>query len=151
MDRARNALARTAAQIRTGHWLLAVFLKRTKRRRDDNCWFCHGLRMSKSHVFLHRPNAKLRAAREETLKDKDPGGIRMLLNNPRWEWQLLLTHLFIILATTPPSRRDMWPRKRKRKRNNARKSSDLGCALCASLGVRAPLTNLEKYMKEETN
>jgi len=37
-DKMRNALARTAAQIRTGHWRSAVYLKRIRKRADDNCW-----------------------------------------------------------------------------------------------------------------
>jgi hypothetical protein len=35
MDKARNAIARTATQIRTGHWRSAVYLRRIKRKRDD--------------------------------------------------------------------------------------------------------------------
>ena len=88
MNRARNALARIAVQIRTGHWRSAVFLKRIKKRRDDKCWFYHGPRMSRSHVLLHCSNAKLRAAREEACEGRVPGGIRVLLNNPRWEQRL---------------------------------------------------------------
>jgi len=42
MDRARNATARTATQIRTGHWRSATYLKRIRKRQDDTCWFCHG-------------------------------------------------------------------------------------------------------------
>jgi hypothetical protein len=37
MDQARNAIARTAAQIRTGHWRSAVYFKRVRKRRDDKC------------------------------------------------------------------------------------------------------------------
>jgi hypothetical protein len=37
MDRARNSVAQTATQIRTGHWRSAVYLKRIKKRRDDKC------------------------------------------------------------------------------------------------------------------
>jgi hypothetical protein len=35
------------------------------------------------HVLLHCPNAKLRAAREEAWEGKTPGGVRVLLANPR--------------------------------------------------------------------
>jgi len=45
--------------------------------------------MPRSHVLLHCPNAKLRAAREEAWESKDPGSIRVLLSNPRWERRLL--------------------------------------------------------------
>jgi hypothetical protein len=37
LDRAKNGIARTAAQIRTGHWRLAVYLKRIRKRQDDKC------------------------------------------------------------------------------------------------------------------
>jgi len=54
LDKMRNALARTAAQIRTGHWRSAVYLKRIRKRADDNCWFCQGsAKMTCSHVLLH--------------------------------------------------------------------------------------------------
>jgi hypothetical protein len=40
MDRARNAIAQTAAQIRSGHWRSAVYFKRTRKRKNDGgCWF----------------------------------------------------------------------------------------------------------------
>jgi hypothetical protein len=35
------------------------------------------------------PNANLRAAREKTWEGKTPGGVRVLLANPRWERRLL--------------------------------------------------------------
>jgi hypothetical protein len=42
LDGASNRLARTIAQIRTGHWLCAPYLKRTRKNRDeevsDRCW-----------------------------------------------------------------------------------------------------------------
>jgi len=81
----KNILARTVTQIRTGHWRSAVFLKRIRKCRDDNCWFCKRPKMTRSHVLLHCTIAQLRAAREEAWEGKDPGGIRVLLNNPRWE------------------------------------------------------------------
>jgi ribonuclease HI len=90
MDKARNCIARTATQIRTGHWRSAVFLKRIKRRKDDNCWFCGGrAKMTRSHALLHCPNATLAAARVEAWEGRNPGGIRVLLSNPRWERRLL--------------------------------------------------------------
>jgi hypothetical protein len=82
MDRARNSVARTAAQIRTGHWRSAANLKRIKKRRDDKCWFCRGWnRMARSHVLLHCSNVRIRAAREEAWEGKDPGSARVLLSN----------------------------------------------------------------------
>jgi hypothetical protein len=38
--------------------------------------------MTRSHVLLHCPNPRLRAARAEA---KDPRGVRVMLVNPRWE------------------------------------------------------------------
>ena len=90
MDGARNAIARTAAQIRTGHWRSAVYLKRIRKRRDDGCWFCEkGARMTRSHALLHCPNATLAVARVEAWEGRNSGGIRTLLSNPRWEKRLL--------------------------------------------------------------
>jgi ribonuclease HI len=90
MDQARNSIARTAAQIRTGHWRSAVYFKRIKKRRDDRCWFCEGkAKMTRSHALLHCPNATLAAARVEAWEGRNPGGVRVLLANPRWESRLL--------------------------------------------------------------
>ena len=90
MDHARNAIARTAAQIRTGHWRSAVYLRRIKKRKDDRCWFCKGgAKMTRSHALLHCPNATLAAARVEAWEGRNPGGVRVLLSNPRWESRLL--------------------------------------------------------------
>jgi hypothetical protein len=53
---------------------------------DDTCWFCSdSVRMTHYHVLLHCPNERLRAARVEAWEGKDPGGVRVLLVNPRWE------------------------------------------------------------------
>jgi hypothetical protein len=53
---------------------------------EDKCWFCRGLaKMTRSHVFLHCPNEGLRAARAEVWEGKNPGGIRVLLANPKRE------------------------------------------------------------------
>jgi hypothetical protein len=41
--------------------------------------------MTRSHVLLHCLNAKLRAARAEAWEGRTPGGVRVLLANPRWE------------------------------------------------------------------
>jgi hypothetical protein len=85
-DGARNAIARIAAQIRTDHWRLAVYLKRIRKLADDECWFCRRpVKMTRSHVLLHCPLEKLLAAREEAWEGKNPGGIRVLLTNPKWE------------------------------------------------------------------
>jgi hypothetical protein len=90
MDGARNSIARTAAQIRTGHWRSAAYFKRIRKRRDDKCWFCAGdARMTRSHALLLCPNATLAAARAEAWEWRDPGSIRVLQPNPRWERRLL--------------------------------------------------------------
>jgi hypothetical protein len=61
LDGARDCIA---AQIRTGHWRSAVYLKRIEKRQDDKCWFCRGRnRMTRLHVLLHCSNAKIRSAR----------------------------------------------------------------------------------------
>ena len=87
LDSAGNTLARTA-QIRTGHWRSAVYLERIRKpgRTDDHCWFCQdSAKMARSHVLLHCRNSKLAAARVEAWEGKDPGGVRVLSANPRWE------------------------------------------------------------------
>lgn len=90
MDKARNAVARTAAQIRTGHWRSVVYLKRIRKQRDDRCWICRSLvRMTRSHVLLHGRNERLVAARTAAWEGGRPGGIKVLLANPRWERRLL--------------------------------------------------------------
>jgi hypothetical protein len=71
LDSMRNALARMVAQIRTGHWRSAVYLKRIRKMAEDKSWFCQtSAHMTRSHVLLHCPNTKLRAARgrERTLE-----------------------------------------------------------------------------------
>jgi ribonuclease HI len=89
-DRARNSIARTAAQIRTGHWRSAIYLSRIRKRRDESCWFCEGkARMTRSHALLHCPNATLAAARVEAWERRNPGSIGILLSSPRWEGRLL--------------------------------------------------------------
>jgi len=86
LDGMRNALARTAAQISTGHWRSAVYLKRIGKRADDKCWFCQGpAEVTRSHVLLHCPNEKLRSAKIEEWEGKNLGGVRVLLAIPRWK------------------------------------------------------------------
>jgi len=46
--------------------------------------------MTRSHVLLHCPRERLRNARAEAWEGKDPGGVRVLLSNPRWERGFLL-------------------------------------------------------------
>jgi len=45
--------------------------------------------MTRPHVLHYCANARLRAAREEAWENKNPGSIRALLSNPRWERRLL--------------------------------------------------------------
>jgi hypothetical protein len=56
LDLASNRLARTIAQILTGHWLCTPYLKRVRKNREeqvsDKCWWCGQYRMSRTHVFL---------------------------------------------------------------------------------------------------
>jgi hypothetical protein len=37
LDGAKNGLARVVAQIRSGHWRSAVYLKRIRKRKEDYC------------------------------------------------------------------------------------------------------------------
>jgi hypothetical protein len=46
--------------------------------------------MTRSHVLLHCPSARLSAARLEAWEGRDPGGVRILLANPRWERRLFM-------------------------------------------------------------
>jgi hypothetical protein len=78
------------AQIRTGHWRSAVYLKRIRKRADDKCWFCRdhdrvAHEMTRSHVLLNCRNPRLAAARAEALEGRNPGNVRRLLADPRWE------------------------------------------------------------------
>jgi hypothetical protein len=41
--------------------------------------------MTRSHVLLHYRNPRLAAARAEAWEGRNPGGVRVLLANPRWE------------------------------------------------------------------
>jgi hypothetical protein len=45
--------------------------------------------MTRSHVLLHCPDAELRTARVKAWEGKHPGGVGVLLANPRWEKRLL--------------------------------------------------------------
>ena len=66
LDHMRNSLACAAAQIRTGHWRSAVYLKRIRKMTNDECWFCRRpVKMTRSHVLLHCPAPKLVSARTE--------------------------------------------------------------------------------------
>jgi ribonuclease HI len=90
LDRARNLIARVAAQIRTGHWRSAVYLKRIRKRESDRCWLCEETdrtphRMSRAHVLLNCRNPRVAAARAEAWEGKSPGSVRRLLADPRWE------------------------------------------------------------------
>jgi hypothetical protein len=68
LDRALNRLARTIAQIRTGHWLCAPYVKQVRKNRDeqvsDKCWWFGQHRMSHTHVFLRCMHPNLQDARK---------------------------------------------------------------------------------------
>jgi hypothetical protein len=81
-DRAHNSIA--WAQIKTVHRRSAKYVKRIGKRTCDDCWFCEGgATMTRSHVLLHCPSARMSAARMEAWEGRDPGGLRVLLTNPR--------------------------------------------------------------------
>jgi hypothetical protein len=46
-------------------------------------------KMTRSHALLHCPNATLAAAIVEAWEGRNPGRVRALLSNPRWESRLL--------------------------------------------------------------
>jgi hypothetical protein len=90
LDRARNSIARVAAQIRTGHWRSAVYLKRIRKRDNDKCWFCKdhdraAHKMTRSHVLLNCQSPRLVAARAEAWEGGSHGNVRRFLADPRWE------------------------------------------------------------------
>ena len=63
LDRAMNEWARTAAQIRTGHWRSSVDLRRIRRpgHVHDKGWFSDGAaKITRSHVLLRcrTPNSR---------------------------------------------------------------------------------------------
>jgi hypothetical protein len=80
LDKMRNALARTAAQIRTDHWRSAVYLKRIRKMVDDKCWFCQGLATSyfiariKDFGWLGRRRGKERIPEVSGCCQPIPGG-----------------------------------------------------------------------------
>jgi hypothetical protein len=45
--------------------------------------------MTRSDVLLHCPEARMSTARTEAWEGRDPGGLRALLANHRWEKRLL--------------------------------------------------------------
>jgi hypothetical protein len=96
LDRAPNRLARTIAQIRTGHWLSASYLKRVRKNRDeemsDLCWWCGQFRMSRTHVFLCT-HPDLESSRttiwdrpgKDDRKGKRPKSLGQPLGKAKWE------------------------------------------------------------------
>jgi hypothetical protein len=71
-------------------WRSAVYLKRIRKRETDHCWLCDGIgqnqhRMSRAHVLMNCRNPKVMAARAEAWEGKNPGSVRRLLADPRWE------------------------------------------------------------------
>jgi hypothetical protein len=95
--RASNKLTRTIAQIRTGHWLWAPYLKRITKDRDehvsDGCWWFGQWRMSRTHVLLRCMHPELENARKEIWESPDedgrkgrrPRSVGQLLGKPKWE------------------------------------------------------------------
>ena len=45
--------------------------------------------MTRSHVLPYCPGPTLAAARQEASEGKDPGSVRVVLSNPRWERRLV--------------------------------------------------------------
>jgi hypothetical protein len=90
-DGAPNRLAPTTAQIRTGHWLCAPYLKRTRKNRDeisDRCWWCGQWRMSHTHVFLRCMHPDLESTRKSIWERPDEWQNRPAANaNRATTWQ----------------------------------------------------------------
>jgi hypothetical protein len=91
LDSAPNRISRTIAQIRTGHWLRAPYLKRVRKNRDeeisDKCWWCGKFRMSRTHIFLRCTHPKLEQARKDIWDRPDEEGI--IMKRPTSVGQLL--------------------------------------------------------------
>jgi hypothetical protein len=97
LDGASNRLPHTIAQIRTGHWLCAPDLKRTRKNSDDEvsdrCWWCGQWRISRTHVFLGCLDPNLESARQEIWDRPDeegripkrPTSIGQVLGKAKWE------------------------------------------------------------------
>jgi len=97
LDDARNSLARTASQIRTGHWRSAAYLHRIKRHPNNHCWFCFShSKMTRSHVLLHCPNPRLEAARHEAwgTYENPQRGTSTILKSPLGETSCFLRPLW---------------------------------------------------------
>jgi len=86
LDRARNTIARVAAQIRIDFWRSAAFLKRIKKWATGNCWYCTiaaGLhRVTRSQVLPHCRNPRIVAAREYTWDNKKAGERESVIGQP---------------------------------------------------------------------
>jgi hypothetical protein len=77
ITQASNPLARTIAQIRTGHWLCAPYIKRVRKNREqvsDKCWWCGQYRMSRTHVFLRCMRPNLEGTRKDIWDRPDEDG-----------------------------------------------------------------------------
>jgi hypothetical protein len=116
LDRAR--LARTIAQIRTGHWLSAAYLKRVRKNCDENIsdlsWWCGRFRMSRTYVFLRCTHPDLENARtaiwdrpkEDGRKGKRPKSLGQLLGKAKWEKPLVDWTTATGVGLLGPERRD---------------------------------------------
>jgi hypothetical protein len=97
LDGGSNRIASTIAQIRPGHELCALYLKRTRTNRDDEVsdrsWWCGHWRMSRNHVFLRCMHPDLESARKAIWERPDedgrigrwPTSIVQLFGKAKWE------------------------------------------------------------------
>jgi hypothetical protein len=90
LDRARVPIARTAAQIRTGHWCSAFYLKRIRKHNTDHSWFCNGIgrnqhRISRAHILMNCRNPQVVTARAEDWEGRNLGSAWRSLADTRWE------------------------------------------------------------------
>jgi hypothetical protein len=126
LDRAPNRPARTIAQIRTGHWLSALFLKRVRKIRDVNisdlCWWCGQFRMSRTHLFLRCTHPDLENARtaiwdrprEDGRKGQRPKSLGQLLGKAKSEKPLGDGITATGVGPLGPERRDRAPKRVER-------------------------------------
>jgi hypothetical protein len=100
LDRASNRLARTIAQIRTGHWLCGPYLKRIRKNRDEpgirSMLVVQAMGMSHTNISLRFMHPKLENARkdiwerpdENGRKGRRPESVGQLLGKSKWEKRL---------------------------------------------------------------
>jgi hypothetical protein len=65
-------------------WRSAGYLRRIKKQPDDKCWFCRG-----ESCVTRSPLPRPETGHGYVGWRQDPGSVRVLLSNPRWERRLV--------------------------------------------------------------